>query len=154
MLTKDEMKAIDACIQQQENPQAASINVLKIVQDHRGWISDETLRELAEYIKLTADELDDVATFYNMIFRQPVGRHVIHLCDSVSCWIMGYDKLVSHLQSRLGVVPGGTTPDGRFTLLPNCCLGVCERAPALIIGKDVHLNLTAEKIDDILDSYA
>jgi NADH-quinone oxidoreductase subunit E len=136
-----------------EKPQAACIEVLKVVQARRGWISDETLREVAEHIEITPDELDDVATFYNMIFRKPVGRHVIHLCDSVTCWIMGYEGLLEHLTAQLGVKLGGTTTDGRFTLLPNCCLGVCEKAPALIIDGEVHVDLSVEKLNGILDSY-
>jgi len=94
-----------------------------------------------------------VATFYNLIYRQPVGRHVILLCDSVSCWIMGYDNLRDHLKSRLGIDLGGTTPDGRFTLLPSVCLGACDHAPVMMIDDDLHLDLTPERIDQILAGY-
>ncbi len=132
---------------------AACIEALKVVQQHRGWVSDEALDEVAELLEMTPDELDGVATFYNLIFRKPVGRHVILICDSVSCWIMGYDNLRDHLKSRLGIDLGGTTPDGRFTLLPSVCLGACDHAPVMMIDDDLHLDLTPERIDQILAGY-
>jgi len=132
---------------------AASIEALKVVQQHRGWVSDEALDEVAELLEMTPDELDGVATFYNLIFRKPVGRHVILICDSVSCWIMGYDNLRGHLRSRLGIDLGETTADGRFTLLPSVCLGACDHAPVMMIDDDLHLDLTPEKIDQILAGY-
>ncbi len=98
-------------------------------------------------------ELDSVATFYNLIFRRPVGRHVIFLCDSVSCWVMGYERMRQHLINRLGVQPGQTTPDGRFTLLPIVCLGACDHAPVMMIDHDTHHDLDPRKIDDILERY-
>jgi len=132
---------------------AACIEALKVVQQHRGWVSDEALDDVAELLEMTPDELDGVATFYNLIFRKPVGRHVILICDSVSCWIMGYDNLRDHLKSRLGIDLGGTTPDGRFTLLPSVCLGACDHAPVMMIDDDLHLDLTPERIDQILAGY-
>ena len=102
---------------------------------------------------MSATDLDAVATFYNFIFRRPVGRHVILVCDSVSCWIMGYDTIADHLQHRLGIGFGETTNDGRFTLLPNVCLGACDRAPAMMIDDQLYGELDAEKIDDILASF-
>jgi NADH-quinone oxidoreductase subunit E len=132
---------------------AACIEALKVVQQHRGWVSDEALDEVAELLEMTPDELDGVATFYNLIFRKPVGRHVILICDSVSCWIMGYDNLRGHLRSRLGIDLGETTADGRFTLLPSVCLGACDRAPVMMVDDDLHLDLTPERIDQILAGY-
>jgi NADH-quinone oxidoreductase subunit E len=76
-------------------------------------------------------EVDSVTTFYNLIFRRPVGRHVILICDSVSCWIMGYEQVLNHIKRRLGVEIGQTTTDRRFTLLPIACLGACDKAPAV-----------------------
>jgi NADH-quinone oxidoreductase subunit E len=88
-----------------------------------------------------------------MIFRRPVGRHVILLCDSVSCWIMGANPLRAQLGALLGIGPGATTADGRFTLLPCACLGACDRAPALMIDDDLHVDLTPEKIAELLERY-
>src|SRR5579875_1082246 len=126
---------------------------MKIVQKHRGWVSDESLKDIAELLGMSVDELDGVATFYNLIFRKPVGRHVIMVCDSISCWIMGYERLRDHLMKRLGVKMGETTPDGRFTLLPIVCLGTCDHAPAMMIDNDLHRDIDTDKIDSILEQY-
>ncbi len=132
---------------------AACIEALKIVQQHRGWVSDDTLKEVAIFMEMSPAELENVATFYNLIFRKPVGRHVILLCDSISCWVMGYETIRDYLNEKLGIRYGETTPDGRFTLLPNCCLGTCDCAPALMIGNDLYRNLTPDQLDDILSRY-
>lgn len=102
---------------------------------------------------MTADELDSVATFYNFIFRKPVGRHVILICDSVSCWIMGYDRILERLKERLGIGFGETTTDGRFTLLPNVCLGACDHAPVMMIDEDLHIEVDPQMLDRILTQY-
>lgn len=153
MLTEEDKKRIRAEAAHFERPQAASVEALKVVQERTGWVSDEDLKEVAELLEMSPAALDSVATFYNLIFRKPVGKHVILVCDSVSCWIMGYESISEHLKNRLGVELGGTTADGKFTLLPMCCLGTCDRAPAMMVGSDLHRNLDAEKIDRILESY-
>jgi len=153
MLSEAERHEIEAEIARYPDKRAVCIDALKIVQRHRGWISDESLAEIAAFLDMTPAELDGVATFYNLIFRKPVGRHVILLCDSVSCWIMGYESQREHLRSRLGIEFGQTTPDGRFTLLPIVCLGCCDRAPAMMIDDDLHTGLTPEKIDRALEDY-
>jgi len=153
MLTNEEKQEIEAeaaCLEQRT---AVAPEALKIVQRHRGWVSDEALHDLAAYLEMTPDELDGIATFYNLIFRRPVGRHVIFICDSVSCWIMGYNPLREHLSQRLGIQLGGTTADNRFTLLPIACLGACDQAPAMMVDRDLHVDLTPEKVDDILTRY-
>jgi NADH-quinone oxidoreductase subunit E len=132
---------------------AACIEALRIVQRHRGWVSDEAIRDIAAFLEMSESELDGVATFYNLIYRRPVGRHVIHVCDSVSCWIMGYDALREALVKKLGIQAGQTTPDGRFTLLPIPCLGTCDRAPAMFVGEDLHRDLTPSDVDGILAKY-
>ncbi len=154
MLTEQEKNEIAAEFKHYPHKRAVCIDALKIAQRSRGWISDETLREVAGFLEMTPDELDNVATFYNMIFRRPVGRHVILLCDSVSCWVMGYDNLRDHLMQRLGIKPGETTKDDRFTLLPNVCLGCCDHAPAMMVDADLHTDLTAQKVDSILANYS
>ena len=93
MLTPEERQEIEAEFPHYPTKQAVSIDAMKIIQRHRGWVSDESLRDLGELLDMTTDELDGVATFYNLIFRKPVGRHIVLICDSVSCWIMGYEKL-------------------------------------------------------------
>ena len=132
---------------------AAVIEALKIVQQHRGWISDESVEAIAAYLEISPAEVDSVATFYNLIFRKPVGRHVILLCDSISCYVMGYEKLYEALQQQVDIRFGETTPDGRFTLLPNVCLGCCDHAPALMIDEDLYRDVKVEMLDQILSGY-
>ena len=109
--------------------------------------------KFADWLEVSAEELDSVATFYNMIHRRPVGRHVILLCDSISCWVMGYENLRDAVMQRLSVKYGETTADNRFTLLPNPCLGTCDHAPALMIDNDLYRDLTVGQLPDILDKY-
>ena len=132
---------------------AVCIDAMKIVQRHRGWVSDDALRDIAGYLDMSVDELDGIATFYNLIFRKPVGRHVIMVCDSVSCWIMGSERLAQAIATRLGVTAGGTTPDQRFTLLPIVCLGACDHAPVLMVDDDLHHDVDAAAVDRLLDRY-
>ena len=127
---------------------AAAITALKIVQRHRGWLSDEALRDVGGYLGVSSDELDTLATFYNLLFREPVGRHVILVCDSMVCWSLGYERLSRRLRgtssaSRLGE----TTADGRFTLLPIVCLGACDQAPAMLVDDDLHGPVGPEDVD-------
>lgn len=153
MLSAEERCEIEAELAHYPQKQAVCIEAMKIIQRHRGWVSDEAIKDLAALLEMTPDELDGVATFYNLIFRQPVGKHVILLCDSVTCWIMGYDRLRQHLTSRLGIQLGETSPDGRFTLLPIVCLGTCDHAPALMIDNDLHRDLDSTKLDEIVAKY-
>jgi len=154
MLTREEIEEIKIEFSRYEQKRAVCVEALKIVQRRRGWISDESLAAAAELLEMTPDELDGVATFYNHIFRKPVGRHVILLCNSVSCWVMGVEDMHQILRGRLGIDFGGTTADGRFTLLPHACLGCCDHAPAMMVDDDLHLDLDSEKIDKILAGYA
>jgi NADH-quinone oxidoreductase subunit E len=153
MLTEDEKTKIQHEIEQSEVPRAACVEALRILQTSHGWVSDEDIRELALRLGMTPDELDAVATFYPFIIRRPVGRHIIFVCDSVSCWVMGYESLLSRLKARLNISMGETTPDGRFTLLPVSCIGACDHAPAMMIDRDLHLDLDAEKLDRLLERY-
>ena len=153
MLTTEEIGEIENEAVHYPKREAVSIDALKIVQRHRGWVSDESVRDIAEYLGMSATDVDSVATFYNLIFRKPVGRHVIMVCDSVSCWIMGHERMRQHLHERLGIEYGETTPDNRFTLLPIVCLGCCDRAPAMMVDSDLHTDLAPQKIDTELERY-
>jgi NADH-quinone oxidoreductase subunit E len=153
MLSDKEKDEILAEAAHFENRQAVCVDALKIVQRHRGWVSDESIRDLAEFLKMTPAELDSVATFYNLIFRERVGKHVVMMCDGITCWIMGYERIRERMKERLGIQMGETTKDGRFTLLPIVCLGTCDSAPAMMIDGDLHRDLSPEKLDAILDKY-
>lgn len=153
MLSKEEIERIEKEMAKFPVKSAASIEALKIVQDKQRWVSDESLAEVAEILEMSATELENVASFYNLIFRKPVGRHVILLCDSISCWVMGYEKILTLLNKKLGISFGETTEDDRFTLLPVVCLGNCDHAPTIMVDNDLHSDLTVEKIDQILQKY-
>jgi NADH-quinone oxidoreductase subunit E len=144
---------IGALARHAEYKRAASIDALKCVQARYGWVSDRHLSEVATLLGMSPAELDGVATFFNLIFRRPVGRHVIMLCDSVSCWVMGGEAARAHLCQRLQIAPGETTADGNFTLLPIVCLGHCDHAPAMMVDDDLHGDLSPSRLDALLERY-
>jgi len=152
MLSAAELGEIDAEISHVPYRSAVAIDALKIVQAHRGWVSDESLQAIARHLDMSAAELDGIATFYNLIFRRPVGEQVILLCNSISCWIKGCDKLQQKLTEQLGVGLGETTPDNRYTLLPVTCLGACDKAPVLMVGEDLHEDVTEQSLARLLGS--
>jgi NADH-quinone oxidoreductase subunit E len=151
MLTADEIREIEDAIAPCERREAGCIEALKVVQAHRGWVSDEGVTDIAALLGMSSANVDAVATFYNLIFRRPVGRHVILMCDSVSCWLLGYERLLAHFGKRLGIGFGETTADGAFTLLPVPCLGACDRAPAILLDGELHGDLDEAKLDRLLD---
>ena len=154
MLTQEEREEIEAELTHYPNKQAVCIDAMLIVQRHRGWVSDESLQDIGELLGMSTTDLDGVATFYNLIRRKPVGKHVAMICDSVSCWIMGCDQLRDHLCSRLGISMGNTTSDGKFTLLPIVCLGACDHAPTMLVDGELHTDVDQQRIDQLLAQCA
>lgn len=152
MLTAEEQAEIARMAAEVPVASAAAIDVLLMLMKRRGYIADEVLAAAARALHMPAAALDEVATFYNLIFRQPVGRHVLKLCDSAMCWMLGRDRLESHLFARIGIRPGETTADGRFTLLPIVCLGACARAPALMMGDVLHGDVSAATLDALIEA--
>lgn len=150
-LTPDEIEAIHGEAAHYEQPAAAAIEALKIVQTRRGWVSDENLRDIAELLAMSPAELDGLATFYNLIYRRPVGKKVIHYCNSVSCWMQGAEGIREHLSGRLGIALGETTADGQYTLLPIVCLGACDKAPVLMMGDQTYFNVDQASLDELLE---
>lgn len=153
MLTPEETTEIESEFKQVPYKRGACIEALKIVQRHRGWVSDDSLKDIAALLDMSTDELDNVATFYNLIFRKPVGKHVILVCDSISCWLMGYDRIRERISQQLGIDLGQTTQDDQFTLLPMPCLGACDHAPVMMIDEDLHQDLDVSQLDEILERY-
>ncbi len=153
MLTDSEKRLIEATFPLYETKSASAVEAMRVIQGSRGWVADEALADLAEFLGVSTGELDSLATFYSMIFRQPVGRHVIMVCSSVCCWILGSEQIVDYLRKRLDVDLGGTSSDGRFTLLPVVCIGACDHAPAMLVDFQLHGDLTPDKIDSILEAY-
>jgi NADH-quinone oxidoreductase subunit E len=151
MIPEKLKKELEARVASAFTPREAAVDVMKEVQNHYGWLTDEGVVEAAEILGLSPLQVEELATFYEMIYRRPVGKKVIKICDSISCWTMGDEELMAHLVKRLGVEPGGTTTDGMFTLLPCSCLGNCGNAPAMMVGENMYENLTQEKADEILE---
>jgi NADH-quinone oxidoreductase subunit E len=137
-------------ITESEHPRELVVDIMMVLQAHYGYLSDEALIETAALLELTPLEVEELATFYPFIYRQPVGRYVIHVCDSVICWMDGAETLRDALQKKLGIGVGQTTPDNLFTLLPVCCIGYCDHAPAILINGKVYGPLTPDMLDDIL----
>jgi len=152
-LDERERRDIAAILHHYPDRRAAAATAMRIVQGHRRWLSDAALADLGEELGMSIEELDALATFGNMLYRRPVGRHVILVCDNFACWSLGYTELRAALEEQLGVHMGGTTPDERFTLLPIVCLGACDRGPALMIDADLHGPVTRGDLDAILEAY-
>ena len=153
MLNEAEKKRIKEIIREYQHKPAASMEVLRMIQSNRGWVSDEDISEAAESLEMSSEELDGIASFYDLIFRKPVGRHVVLVCDSVSCWTMGYKVIRDRLMQSLGINLGETSLDGRFTLLPAACIGMCDHAPAMVIDTDLYEDVTEQMINEILSRY-
>lgn len=151
-LSESEIAAIEHECSLYESRPAAAIDALQIVQRQRGWISDDSLYAIAQLLTMSPTELEGVATFYNLIYRQKVGKHVLHLCDSISCWLHDTPQLTAHIKGRLGIEFGQTTIDGLVTLLPNVCLGCCDKAPAMMLDGELIESLTTDKVDEILQA--
>lgn len=154
VLSEDEQHEIEHALTHYPDGRAASIDALKAVQKRRGWVPDAAIPVLAQAIGISAAELEGVATFYSLIFRQPVGRHVIKVCDSISCHLTGYDELKAELVKQLGINYGQTTRDSRYTLLPICCLGACDRGATMMIDDDLHGPVNPADVAAILGNYA
>ncbi len=153
-LSQAEIDEIEHEITLYPDKRAVGLEALKIIQKHQGWVSDESLLGIAKFLEIPASDLEGVATFFNLVFRRPVGRNVILFCDSVSCWIMGCENIRKHIHAKLNIDYGQTSKDGDFTLIPVPCLGDCDRAPVMMVGPDLHRNLTPEKIDQIILDYS
>jgi len=136
-----------------DKKESAVMAALRIVQDQNaGYLTNELIDAVAEYLDMPAIAVYEVATFYSMYERDPVGKHKICVCTNISCMLNGSDEVVSHLENKLGIKLGETTEDGKFTLKEVECLGACVNAPMLQLGREYHEKLTPEKLDKLLDS--
>ena len=135
-----------------EQKQSAVMAALRIVQDQNGgYLTNELIEAVAEYLDMQSIAVYEVATFYSMYELKPVGKHKICVCTNISCMLCGSDEVVSHLQDKLGIKLGETTADGLFTLKEVECLGACVNAPMLQVGNVYHENLTKEKLDQLIE---
>jgi len=153
-LSPEEIAEIEHEMTLYPDKKAVGLEALKIVQKYQGWVSDESLLGIAKYLDIPVADLEGVATFFNLVYRQPVGKKVILFCRSVSCWIMGCESIRGAIKERLGIDYGETSSDDEYTLIPVPCLGDCDNAPVMMVDEDLHRRLTPEKIDTILAGYA
>lgn len=153
VMSDEERHEILECLHHYDDNRAASIDALKIVQKKHGWVPDAAIAEIGRLIGIPAADVEGVATFYSLIFRRPVGRNVIKLCDSISCYLTGYEDVREAIKAHLRINPGQTTPDNRYTLLPICCLGACDKGPVAMINDDTLVNLSPDTIPSILEQY-
>jgi len=149
-LSLAEIQQINAELRHYEDKTAVSIEALKIIQKHRRWVSNQCLVAVAELLDMSPAQLEGVATFYNLIYRQPVGKTVIHYCNSVSCWMLGSDQVQERLCQHLNVEVGEMTEDGEYTILPIVCLGACDHAPVVMVGTELKLDITVNAVNEIL----
>lgn len=151
MIPKEMRDQLLKQIEESEHPREQVVNVMYALQRHYGYLSNEGVLEAAEILGLTTLEVDELATFYDFIYREPVGRYVIHACDGAVCWMFGEESVVDYLCRTLGIRVGETTPDGLFTVLPSTCIGYCDHAPAALINGKAFGPLTPRRIDQILE---
>jgi len=149
-LTCDEQRDLTALLKHCVQPQAITIDALMTVQRYRGWISDQTLTAIAQFLGISTAELDSVATFYNLIFRLPVAKIVLHPCNGMVCQLMGSAAVEAQLSQCLAILPGQSDSDNQFTLIPLPCLGACDKAPVMIAAQQLFEFITPENVSNIL----
>jgi NADH-quinone oxidoreductase subunit E len=132
---------------------SALVPTLLYAQDEVGFLSDEVILELATRLDLTELEVRNVISYYSMLTTKPRGKFNVQVCTNISCMVVGGEEILAHCSKKLGIGNKQTTPDGMFTLEEVECIGGCSWAPAAQVNYDFHENLTAEKIDKVLDEY-
>jgi NADH-quinone oxidoreductase subunit E len=142
---------INEILTSSETVQSALISVLHKVQLEYGWLSHESMKEVAEILSMPPASVQNVATFYTMFFTKPVGKHIIWLCKTLSCALRGSEHVEHYLTERLGISSGETTTDGKITLLEAECLASCGTAPVMLVDDELHENLTRKKVDEIIE---
>jgi NADH-quinone oxidoreductase E subunit len=137
---------------QSEMPENVLV-ALKEAQNRFGYLPQEFMAELADSLGVPVNDVYGVATFYSFLTTKPLGRNVIRICKSLPCYLKNCQTIIETLEKEIGIKPGETTPDGRFSFELTNCIGLCDRAPAMLINNDAHVDLTPEKISQILQNY-
>jgi len=150
-LSSEREKHVEEILARYPNPKAACIPVLHVCQEQNGWISEEVMQFVADRLSLSTAHIKGVVTFYTLFNKEPVGKHQVWVCRTLSCALRGSDEILHHCEKRLGVSPGQTTKDGLVTLRTAECLASCGTAPMMQVDKDYYENLTTAEVDRILD---
>ncbi len=153
MFTEENLRKVEEIKKRYPKPMAALLPVLWLAQEQFGWISEDVMHYIADLLGIPFNHVLGVVTFYTMYNRKPVGKYHIQVCANVSCMLRGSDNLIEHIEHRLGVKVGETTPDKMFTLSEVECLGSCGTAPMMQVNNDYYDNLTAERIDNLLEEF-
>ncbi|MEY4166958.1 MAG: NADH-quinone oxidoreductase subunit NuoE [Blastocatellia bacterium] len=133
---------------------SAVLPALYIAQEEHGYVTDDDVRYIAERLEMRVNEVEEVVTFYTMYSRQPIGRYKLQVCRTLSCMLLGAERITGHIEQKLGIGVGETTPDGRFTLQEVECLGYCDLAPCLQVNFDYHEKVTTEAVDSIINNLS
>ena len=155
LISAEGMQIIDHWIAKypSDQKQSAVMAALMTVQEEHGFLTPELMDTVAAYLGMPAIAVYEVASFYSMYEHKPCGRHVLNVCTNISCKLRGADDIVAHLEKKLGVRPGETTSDGRFTLRSVECLAACVNAPMMQVNKTYHENLTVDTLDAVLEQF-
>lgn len=154
MLSEQNLKRIEELKARYQHPRSVVLPALWMWQREHGWISEDGMKYIAQLLGIPPHDVFGVVTFYTMFNTAPVGRHKIEVCTNVSCMLRNSDKILKHIEERLRIGVGETTPDGKFTLVEAECLGSCGTAPMMQIGDEYHENLDTAKVDAILKELA
>ena len=127
--------------------------LLEAEQEKSGYLSEESIAEVAQSLSIPISEVYGLATFYSFLSTKPLGRNVIRICKSIPCYLKNSQMIIETVENELGITPGEITPDGRFSFELANCIGACDKAPAMLINNDVHGDLSATKISEVLKSY-
>jgi NADH-quinone oxidoreductase E subunit len=134
-----------------EQRKSAILFALYLAQGQQGYLTGAAMRFVSEQIGCTAADVEDVVSYYTMFYTKPVGKYVINVCRTLSCALIGAERVTEQLCSKLGITPGQTTPDGQFTLVEVECLGACDRAPVVMVNDDWHERLAPEQVPQFID---
>ena len=152
MLSQSVCQQIQALMGKYPRKRSALIPALQLAQQEAGYLTTEIVCKIADMFSLTPNEVNEVASFYTMLYKKPVGKYVVQVCTNISCLLCDAEGIMGHLTRRLGINPGETSPDKKYTLLEVECLGSCGTSPVVQINEDYYEELTPEKLDRILDS--
>jgi NADH-quinone oxidoreductase E subunit len=147
-------KEVDQILNQHEFKQGALLPIFHKLQEIYGYLGENILTGVAEHLNIPQVDIFEIATFYSFFDIKPVGKNIIRICESISCYLLDGETILAQLEKELGIKPGETTPDGKFTLQTTSCIGACGRAPAMMINDKTYFELTSEKIKQILKDCA
>ena len=143
---------LDEIISHYPVKRSAVLPALYLAQEEHGYVTDEDVQYIADRLDMRVNEVEEVVTFYTMYSRQPIGRHKLQVCRTLSCMLLGAEKITEHISQRLGVEVGETKADGKFTLQEVECLGYCDLAPCLQVNFTYHERVTTETVDELLQT--